>query len=40
MNAQLNLTEQEKLDLEAFLYALTDERFATAVTNSGASKPR
>jgi cytochrome c peroxidase len=40
MNAQLNLTEQEKLDLEAFLTSLTDDRFAAVAKSSGASKPR
>ena len=30
MNAELRLTEQEKADLEAFLEALTDDRFARA----------
>jgi len=32
MNANLHLTEQEKLDLEAFLEALTDDRFAAALS--------
>jgi len=34
MSAKLGLTEQEKVDLEAFLRALTDDRFRSAGTES------
>jgi hypothetical protein len=35
MNAKLQLTEQEKQDLEAFLNALTDDRFARVASATG-----
>ena len=42
LDAPLNLTEQEKQDLEAFLHALTDSRFLPptgAPSSHNGSKP-
>ncbi len=39
LDQRLNLSEQEKVDLEAFLHALTDRRFATSLSSTGNTTP-